>query len=84
MNKELEEEFDTLYSAISEAYPCASSESFREDYDRANNALQTIQDYTNNSTSNYVLYDLAREMRQDGSQYWANRLSERINKGGIQ
>ncbi|MCI8620609.1 MAG: hypothetical protein HFJ50_02005 [Clostridia bacterium] len=43
-------------------------------------AIKTVLEVLNNSISNYVLYDLAREMRRNGSNYWADKLCERIRK----
>lgn len=51
--------------------------------DEEKNAIETILEALDNSTSNYALYDLAREMRRDGSMYYASRIEEIISKGEV-
>lgn len=85
MNKELEEAVEKLekFKTIKVLYG-NTFVMHLEQLQELQIAIETVLEALNNSTSNYVLYDLAREMRRNGSHYWEGKLCERINKGGTQ
>ena len=77
MSKELEEAINEFKREYEDSKHCNA------DLIISLETAKTILNYIDNSVSKEEIQELIKEMHQDGSYYWANRIEEMIAGNGI-